>query len=65
MKMLAGPGVTLPPKIALRLRHPKNDLARTPPPWPGSASRIADADAVTLTAPAQPRDDGTELAIRY
>ena len=37
----------------------------TPPPSPGPPAASPPAEAVTLTNPAQPADDGTEIAIRY
>jgi predicted RNase H-like nuclease len=60
-ELLGRAGITLPPKIA---GAPENDLLDAAAvAW--SARRIAAADAVTLTCPAQHADDGTEIAIRY
>jgi predicted RNase H-like nuclease len=59
--LLARASITLPPKIAGAVEHDLLDAAAVA--W--SARRIAAAKAVTLTNPAQPADDGTEIAIRY
>jgi predicted RNase H-like nuclease len=60
-ELLAGAGVTLPPRIAGAAVNDLLDAAAVA--W--SARRIAAAEAVTLTDPAQRADDGTEIAIRY
>ncbi|MGD0701555.1 MAG: DUF429 domain-containing protein [Trebonia sp.] len=60
-ELLARAGITLPPKVH---GAPENDLLDAAAvAW--SARRIAAAEAVTLTSPAQHADDGTEIAIRY
>jgi predicted RNase H-like nuclease len=60
-ELLARAGLTLPPKVP---GAPENDLLDAAAvAW--SARRIAAAEAVTLTDPAQRADDGTEIAIRY
>ena len=60
-ELLARAGITLPPKIAGAAVNDLLDAAAVA--W--SARRIAAAEAVTLTSPAQHADDGTEIAIRY
>jgi predicted RNase H-like nuclease len=60
-ELLAKAGITLPSEAP---GVPENDLLDAAGvAW--SARRIAAADAVTLTCPAQHADDGTEIAIRY
>jgi predicted RNase H-like nuclease len=60
-ELLARAGITLPPKVAGAAVNDLLDAAAVA--W--SARRIAAAEAVTLTSPAQHADDGTEIAIRY
>jgi len=60
-QLLAQAGLALPAKVA---GVPENDLLDAAAvAW--SARRIAAGQAVTLTNPAQPADDDTEIAIRY
>ena len=60
-ELLEQAGITLPPRVP---GAPENDLLDAAAvAW--SARRIAAAEAVTLTDPAQRADDGTEIAIRY
>jgi predicted RNase H-like nuclease len=60
-ELLARAGITLPPRVAGAAVNDLLDAAAVS--W--SARRIAAAEAVTLTSPAQHADDGTEIAIRY
>jgi predicted RNase H-like nuclease len=60
-ELLARAGITLPPRVP---GAPENDLLDAAAvAW--SARRIAAAEAVTLTSPAQRADDGSEIAVRY
>ena len=60
-ELLHRAGLTLPPQV---VGAPENDLLDAAAvAW--SARRIASGQAVTLTNPAQPADDNTEIAIRY
>jgi predicted RNase H-like nuclease len=60
-ELLHQAGLTLPAQVP---GTPENDLLDAAVvAW--SARRIASGDAVTLTNPAQPADDATEIAIRY
>jgi predicted RNase H-like nuclease len=59
--LLAGEGITLPPKVAGAAEHDLLDAAAVA--W--SARRIAAGVATVLTSPAQRADDGGEIAIRY
>jgi predicted RNase H-like nuclease len=59
--LLAGAGITLPPKVSGAAEDDLLDAAAVA--W--SARRIANGLAVALTSPAQRADDGTEIAIRY
>jgi predicted RNase H-like nuclease len=59
--LLGQAGITLPPKITGAAEHDLLDAAAVA--W--SAHRIATAKAITLTTPAQPADDDTEIAIRF
>jgi predicted RNase H-like nuclease len=60
-ELLAQAGLTLPARIPGAAEHDLLDAAAVA--W--SARRIAAGRASTLTNPAQPADDGTEIAIRY
>jgi len=60
-QLLARAGLTLPPKVPGAAENDLLDAAAVA--W--SARRIAAGEAVTLTNPAQPADDATEIAIRY
>jgi predicted RNase H-like nuclease len=60
-KLLAQAGLTLPAKLPGAAENDLLDAAAVA--W--SARRIAAGQAVTLTNPAQPADDNTEIAIRY
>jgi predicted RNase H-like nuclease len=60
-QLLAQAGLTLPARIVGAAENDLLDAAAVA--W--SARRIAVAQAVTLTDPAQRADDGTEIAIRY
>ena len=59
--LLAGEGISLPPKVAGAAEHDLLDAAAVA--W--SARRIAAGAATVLTSPAQRADDGGEIAIRY
>jgi predicted RNase H-like nuclease len=60
-ELLAGAGITLPPKVAGAAEDDLLDAAAVA--W--SARRIAAGRAVVLSSPAQRADDGGEIAIRY
>ena len=60
-QLLAQAGLTLPARISGAAENDLLDAAAVA--W--SARRIAAGQAVTLTNPAQPADDTTEIAIRY
>ena len=60
-KLLAQAGLTVPAKVGGAAENDLLDAAAVA--W--SARRIAAGQAVTLTNPAQPADDNTEIAIRY
>jgi predicted RNase H-like nuclease len=60
-KLLTRAGLTLPAKVAGAAENDLLDAAAVA--W--SARRIAAGEAVTLSNPAQPADDNTEIAIRY
>ena len=60
-KLLNRAGLTLPAKLPGAAENDLLDAAAVA--W--SARRIAAGEAVTLTNPAQPADDATEIAIRY
>jgi predicted RNase H-like nuclease len=60
-ELLAQVGLTLPPPVPGAAENDLLDAAAVA--W--SARRIAAGQAITLTNPAQPADDSTEIAIRY
>ena len=60
-KLLAQAGLALPARVAGAAENDLLDAAAVA--W--SARRIVAGEAVTLSNPAQPADDATEIAIRY
>jgi predicted RNase H-like nuclease len=60
-ELLHQAGLTLPSKVPGAAENDLLDAAAVA--W--SARRIASGDAITLTNPAQPADDSTQIAIRY